>query len=270
MAIVCKGFDGQMTEADWARMAQLMGGVPTVRDADDLTVSADVQGTTVTAAIIPGVSWAHGVMVTSDATETATTQLTPKGTHYDYVVLTRDWQNNSAKFEIITGGTAERARDVIADNPGTKHQQLLAAIKTVNGDIEVLDRRAFAGRVAYADSLAAIPTPHEGDMIVTGEPAAWIYRGRGWGAPFPRIETGYRYAMFNSSSVYSYKVDFEHPYRKPPTVVASMATGAGGTQMINVRTFNVTTTGFSLAFVTVDGSKPAGVKAEANWFAVGV
>ena len=59
MAIVCKGFDGQMTEADWARMAQLMGGVPTVRDADDLTVSADVQGTTVTAAIIPGVSWAH-------------------------------------------------------------------------------------------------------------------------------------------------------------------------------------------------------------------
>ena len=269
MVFVCKGYDGAMTEADWARMAQLVGGVPTVLDKDHLKVKAAIAGDRVNVSTTPGTAWAHGVMAESKSVETASIQFV-RELHFDYVVLKRNWDNNSAYLEVVKGGDRERARDVLANNPGSKHQQLLATLAYSPEGLEVMDRRAFAGRVAYADSTAAVPAPHLGDTIITPNGTAWLWNGGTWTAPTTRIESGYKAAQFAGSTVYSYQIDYDRPFSTPPRVIASMATGAGGTQAIQARAYNITTRGFALAFITADGSKRSGVKAEANWIAVGV
>ena len=44
MGIVCKGFDGVLTEYDWAQMSGLMGNMPSVKGPDDFRVGTTVQG----------------------------------------------------------------------------------------------------------------------------------------------------------------------------------------------------------------------------------
>lgn len=272
MGIVCKGFDGVLTEFDWAQMSGLMGNMPSVKGPDDFRVSATVQGAAVLCEVSPGQAWAHGVMCTSKSVETVTEQLPGPGeTRYDYVVLSRDWQENTAKLEIVPGGRAERARDVLRAEPGVYHQQLLATlVVSSNGLQQQLDRRAVAARVAFGESVACDPTPVEGDRVMVPSGAVWANHSGEWMLLSPRVETGFKESRFGGSSVYSYTISFERPFTSPPIVVASMATGAGGTQQIDVKAYNATTKDFTLAFITNDDSKPSGVTAAANWIAVGV
>ncbi|EFT09947.1 hypothetical protein HMPREF9619_01594, partial [Cutibacterium acnes HL082PA2] len=153
VGIVCKGFDGVLTEYDWAQMSGLMGNMPSVKGPDDFRVGTTVQGATVLCEVLPGQAWAHGVMCTSNSVETVTGQLPGPGeTRYDYVVLSRDWEQNTAKLEIVPGGRAERARDVLRAEPGVYHQQLLATlVLSSNGLQQQLDRRAVAARVAFGE-----------------------------------------------------------------------------------------------------------------------
>lgn len=272
MGIVCKGFDGVLTEFDWAQMSGLMGNMPSVKGPDDFRVSATVQGSTVSCEVSPGQAWAHGVMCTSNSVETVTEQLPGPGeTRYDYVVLSRDWQENTAKLEIVQGVSAERARDVLRAEPGVYHQQLLATlVVSSDGLQQELDRRAIAARVAFGESAACDPTPMEGDRIMVPSGAVWANHAGEWVQLSPRIETGSKSIMFGGSNVYAYTIPFGRQFSNPPIVVASMGTAAGGTRQIDVKAYNVTAKDFGLAFITNDGSKPNGVTAAANWIAVGV
>lgn len=272
MGIVCKGFDGVLTEYDWAQMSGLMGNMPSVKGPDDFRVGTTIQGATVLCEVLPGQAWAHGVMCTSNSVETVTGQLPGPGeTRYDYVVLSRDWEQNTARLEIVPGGRAERARDVLRAEPGVFHQQLLATlVLSSNGLQQQLDRRAVAARVAFGESAACDPTPVEGDRVMVPSGAVWANHANEWMLLSPRIETGSKQIQFGGSAVYAYTIPFGRPFTSPPVVVASMATAAGGTQQIDVKAYNITSKDFQLAFITNDGSKPSDVPAVANWIAVGV
>ena len=52
MGIVCKGFDGVLTEFDWAQMSGLMGNMPSVKGPDDFRVGTTIQGATVLLSLI--------------------------------------------------------------------------------------------------------------------------------------------------------------------------------------------------------------------------
>ena len=187
------------------------------------------------------------------------------------MVLSRDWEQNTAKLEIVPGGRAERARDVLRAEPGVYHQQLLATlVVSSNGLQQQLDRRAIAARVAFGESAACDPTPVEGDRIMVPSGAVLANHAGEWMLLSPRIETGSKSIMFGGSAVYAYTIPFDRQFSSPPVVVASMATAAGGTQQIDVKAYNITNKDFGLAFITNDGSKPNGVPAVANWIAVGV
>lgn len=272
MDIVCKGFDGVLTEYDWAQMSGLMGNMPSVKGPDDFRVSATIQGATVLCEVRPGQAWAHGVMCTLNSVETMIGQLPGPGeTRYDYVVLSRDWEQNTAKLEIVPGGHAERARDVLKAEPGVYHQQLLATlVLSSNGLQQQLDRRAVAARVAFGESAACDPTPVEGDRVMVPSGAVWANHANEWMLLSPRIETGSKSIMFGGSSKYTYIISFDRPFSSPPVVVASMGTAASGTTQIDVKAYNITASKFDLAFITNDGSKPKDVPAVANWIAVGV
>lgn len=272
MGIVCKGFDGVLTEYDWAQMSGLMGNMPSVKGPDDFSVGTTIQGNTVLCEVLPGQAWAHGVMCTSSSVETVTEPLPGPGKpRYDYVVLSRDWQENTAKLEIVPGGSSERARDVLRAEPGVYHQQLLATlVLSSNGLQQQLDRRAIAARVAFGESAACDPTPVEGDRVMVPSGAVWANHADEWMLLSPRIETGTKSITFGGSNVYSYTIPFGRQFTSPPVVVASMSTAAGGTTQIDVKAYNVTAKDFGLAFITNDGSKPSGVPAVANWIAVGV
>ena len=139
-----------------------------------------------------------------------------------------------------------------------------------NGLQQQLDRRAVAARVAFGESAACDPTPVEGDRVMVPSGAVWANHANEWMLLSPRIETGTKQIQFGGSNVYAYTIPFDRPFDSAPVVVASMATAAGGTAQIDVKAYNTTNTGFSLAFITNDGSKPSGVPAVANWIAVGV
>lgn len=271
MAIVCKGYDGVLTEVDWAQMASMQGGMPSVRGIHDFKCTVHVVDVNVNVTVNAGAAWAHGVMCTMNTQDTVSGTLPGPGyTRFDYVVLTRDWSTNSAFLEIVRGGSVDSPKSVLTSQPGVKHQQLLATMKlTSNGVDTVYDRRIIGGRFGYGRDLGSDYDPQGGDIVVNNSGVGQLFDGNTWNTIIPHIETGSKSAAFAGSHVYSYSISFSKPFSTPPVVVASMATAAGGTQNIDVKTYSVTTTGFRLAFITNDGSKVSDVTAVANWVAVG-
>lgn len=84
-----------------------------------------------------------------------------------------------------------------------------------------------------------------------------------------RMETGVHTQPFQGSVLYVKTVVFNNPFSAPPIVLASKTSLAGGTNTVTVSAINISTTGFSLAFRTVDSNKLNGVSVSANWVAIG-
>jgi len=84
-----------------------------------------------------------------------------------------------------------------------------------------------------------------------------------------RLESGVHTQPFQGSVSYIKTVVFAKPFSTTPVVLVSKTSLSGGTHTVTVSAINISTTGFSLAFRTVDFNKLNGVSVSANWVAIG-
>lgn len=84
-----------------------------------------------------------------------------------------------------------------------------------------------------------------------------------------RMETGVHTQPFQGSISYVKTVVFNKPFSAPPVVLVSKTSLSAGTHTVMVSAIDITTTGFSLAFRTIDFNKLNGVSVSANWVAIG-
>lgn len=180
MAITGAGFDGTLTEADWARIAGPAGvpdqSVPGASTTDlAVTRSITALTATLTATVAPGTYNRHGVLAKSTATETVTFTNPASGSRWDLVALLYDWTTNSITLTVVQGGTTRALPTASMETtPGTKAHVPLALVELTAGNAaptRVMDLRAGMWHTATPSSNYGMPGG-SGD----GDPA-WMFDG---------------------------------------------------------------------------------------------
>lgn len=149
MAITSIGYDGTVTEAQFAKMINAVGASEYgVRGAGDWAVTAHpTQAQAVQIAV--GSGWGHGVYDTSDAVAVVQCNAIASGTRWDLIVARRDWQppTGATSFTKVTGGTAKTLppRETAA---GVLDEQPLALVQWTAGQTAptaIVDLRLWVG-----------------------------------------------------------------------------------------------------------------------------
>lgn len=130
MAITAVGYDGSVTEAQWAKLLRALGagaGTQVVTSGFGVSVGVGTRALSVAA----GEAYAAGVLVTSTAVEALTLAANTSGaTRYDAVVLELNWATNTAVVKAITGSAVA---PVLTQVAGTLWQIPLAVVAVPNG-----------------------------------------------------------------------------------------------------------------------------------------
>ena len=116
---------------------------------------------------------------------------------------------------------------------------------------EAVDTDVAAVKTELAATTAGLATALSGMKLLTG--SATIAGGRSWS--------------------YTRSVSFGATFSSPPMVWVSIATAAGGTDKVQIRPFNITTTGFTSWIYTVDRSilvvMETTMSVPISWLAIG-
>lgn len=163
MAIVSVGYDGAVSEAQWAQMVSKVGsssyGVVGSGDWKVSTVPATDRGVSIAA----GAGWGAGVYDISDGPVVLQAEgLTSETYRWDMVVAQRDWSGTggSTTFKVVKGlSSGAQQLPIRAKNPGTLDDQPIALIQLQNGKTQVqqvVDLRCWAanGGMVIADPMA--------------------------------------------------------------------------------------------------------------------
>lgn len=160
MAITSVGYDGQISETEWARMAPRLSLPYWVADVDSLNATID-KDKTLTVDLAPGPFGGVGIMDTSDATESVVFDNVPSGNRYDLIVARRNWQGKGGvtSFEVIKGGSSKRVPAGFNRNEGALDDQLLWLVHLQAGrttPVALYDLRGFGlnSRVQVLDPMA--------------------------------------------------------------------------------------------------------------------
>jgi hypothetical protein len=131
VTIVSSGYDGTVTQEDWADMATFFGSDTGVSSSTDLTV-VGVAGTRVTS-VSAGTAWGWGVIdvLTGDNSVTFTANGTG-ATRWDAVVLRRNWGTGITTVNVVPGSSVETIPSLTV-NPGTIADQVIALVGVPNG-----------------------------------------------------------------------------------------------------------------------------------------
>lgn len=172
MALTPKGFDGTVTEADFAKMARHFGTPYSVKDDPDLKVTA-VAGQDRTVQIATGEAAAYGVLVTNDAAITLQLPTIASGTRWDLVCLRRDWQpaGGTATVTYVQGTSTKAIPAGRNANPGVIDDQPLALVQLTAGQTQptaIVDLRSWASKVITVSDLLALPDAPLGTRAVVG------------------------------------------------------------------------------------------------------
>jgi hypothetical protein len=168
MTLTTVGFDGSVTEAQWAAMSRNVGSpLPVVLGINDFAVSINASATrTVTVATAPNGAMRHGLLTTSDAVASVVLDdVTTTGqSRWDAIVLHSDWSTNTVTLTKVNGVAAAGAPQVLpsglANTPGTTHDQVLALVQITYGSTiptAIQDRRQWQGKTHYGSTLASLP-----------------------------------------------------------------------------------------------------------------
>jgi microcystin-dependent protein len=131
MAIASAGYDGTVTQEDWALMAQFTGVDTAVAGSGELAVTG-VEGVRLVD-VAPGTAWGWGVI--DWLTDTNTVQLTANGTgstRWDAIVLRRDWTTGTSSLAAVEGTSVE-AVPTLTVTPGVQADQVLALVAVPPG-----------------------------------------------------------------------------------------------------------------------------------------
>jgi len=142
MAVTGKGFDGTLTESDWA----LMAGPPGVPDqqvsgANSGAMYVQPSPSALTASVWQGTYNKHGIL-TRIATTDATVSFTNPGTgsRWDAVCILLDWTTNSASIVVVQGGSTPVVPWASMEKlPGTKVHVPLSLVKLTAGSAAPTD-----------------------------------------------------------------------------------------------------------------------------------
>jgi hypothetical protein len=160
MAITSIGYDGSVSETQWAKLIPKAGASHYgVDDSADWKVSAHAtldRGVS----IAVGTGWGQGVLDTSDTTVSLQAATLSSGTRWDLVVARRNWSGTggTTTFAIKTGSASKTIPSRNHD-PGSLDDQPLALIQITAGSsgvTSIIDLRCWArnGGVVAKDELA--------------------------------------------------------------------------------------------------------------------
>lgn len=174
MAITSVGYDGQVTEAQWAKMIGSVGGSDYgVVNAGDWKVSAHPtidKGVN----IAPGTGWGRGVYDTSDSTYAVTCPALASGTRWDLIAVKRNWSGTggATTFDFVTG-TSTKQIPAYTSDPGNLDYQPLALVQWTAGQTAptaMVDLRVWASNTGLVakDQLVQNYVTRIGTMMTIG------------------------------------------------------------------------------------------------------
>lgn len=168
MAITDIGYDGTISDVEFAQMQQHSGVlVPVVCGKADLAVAIN-GAATLTCTVAPGSAAAPGVFTTSNATESVVFDVVSTGgqTRWDAVVLRRNWSTGVSTIVIVKGTAAASAPMVLPSGVDLTLDagldQVLALVQITNGQslpTQVVDRRLWGTKKFTLPSSSALPSP---------------------------------------------------------------------------------------------------------------
>lgn len=227
MAITNKGYDGPLSDTDFAQLSQHIGSlVPVVCGRDDFAVTVNVGGT-LTCDVAAGSAVAPGVLTISDATASVAFDavVTTGQTRWDAVVLRRNWSTGASTIVVVKGTAAAGAPQLLPSGVDlvldSGLDQVLALVQITYGSTiptAVADYRRQASKLFLVPSTAALPPPslaHYGMTVelsngdrykcltdVGGSPA-WVNQAQ----PSPHLSR-IRNTNFTMVSGTNYTIDF--------------------------------------------------------------
>lgn len=172
MTITSKGYDGTVSETDFARMARNLGAAYAVEGAGDWRVTA-VAGQDRTVAIAAGAGYGHGVRNVSDTVQTLQLAVAAAGSRWDLVAARRDWQppGGATTFVKIEGTGARLLPTGRNVGPGVLDDQPLALVQITAGQslpTAIVDLRTWPSKVTRAADQLALVDARLGDEVVIG------------------------------------------------------------------------------------------------------
>lgn len=160
MAITSVGYDGSVSETQWAKLIPLTGSAHYgVADSPDWKVSPHPtldRGVN----IAVGSGWGHGVLDTSDTTVSLQGTTVSSGSRWDMVVMRRNWSGTggTSSFVLVPGGP-NKVLPARNTGPGNLDDQPLALVQFTAGQTaptSIVDLRCWGrnGGLAARDELA--------------------------------------------------------------------------------------------------------------------
>jgi hypothetical protein len=271
VTITSIGYDGSITEVQWAKLAAYLGRTPCVADAAAWKVTA-VVGPDRTVRVATGDGYASGVLDTSSATVDVQLATIASGTRWDAIVARRDWTptpGGGTTFTSVAGTSAQALPAGLLVNPGVVADQVLALVQLTAGQstpTAVVDMRALPKNAVTYPSTFSLPTaaPVGSTADVAGR--QYTKDASGWARSEPRVRAGVAAMSFNSSGlgtlVFSPALDFV-----PATIFVTPRLGAAGILMAhNTGAGMLTATGATIrAWSAASGAPYVGSLSAVQW-----
>jgi hypothetical protein len=150
MAIISVGYDGAVTESQWADMIKKVGSAEYgVVGLNDWRVEP-VPSADRTISIATGKGWGHGVFDENTASVTIQLDTVSSGSRWDLIVMKRDWTGvgGSSTFVKVNGTSAMEIPVGRISGPGVIDDQPIALVQVNAGQTApgtIVDLRVWAG-----------------------------------------------------------------------------------------------------------------------------
>ncbi|SDD40581.1 hypothetical protein [Auraticoccus monumenti] len=157
MAVLAWGFDGTLTETDWAWLAPQLGVPYAVSEGLDLQVNLTNRTRT-----IVGVGSGHAYGVRYQLTAEEVRDLVPptSGSRWDMVALRINWQTNKGEVVVVQGGSSRALPAGRQRSPGTLFDVPLVLARLQAGEARIMewvDLRLGASKMISGRSSLALP-----------------------------------------------------------------------------------------------------------------
>lgn len=168
MAIASKGYDGTVSEVDWAGLAPGLGALESVVTGLGATVLSSPDRAV---RIDSGVAIGHGVRDVSDTSVTVQCASVGSGTRWNTIALRRNWATNTTSVLVVAGTSTKMLAAGLQANPGVGDDQPLWLAKVQAGSsvvTELVDVRVYASKVLVVPDLLGLGDAPLGTHAVVG------------------------------------------------------------------------------------------------------
>lgn len=168
------GYDGSMTEAEFARLSQYLGGPHSVGGADDWKVSIVSSGADRTVNIAPGQGYGDGVLDKTVGTSSVQLPVVSVGSRWDLIVARRSWSppGGITSFTYVQGTSVAALPSGRKVSPGIESDQALALVRVSAGSsipTSLIDLRTWTGKIVMCDTFTSLPSSPLGTLAVVAD-----------------------------------------------------------------------------------------------------